>query len=206
MLMRGILAKDRSDKPDPGFSAAASSAGYQRFGEQWGDLVRAEFERGKFTDVQLQDMVEWWPHSRPTWDWVAGFGDDAQKRFWERRRAWGIQATDSDFDYAIGNYLSAQRPEFVIDALSQRAGEISTTDLFELLESLEKRVSQNPEILNDSALGYKMKFIFRALQSRDDAPLAVVAGWEYRYLLLLRETWSTCCCGKRGRRPIQTPH
>jgi hypothetical protein len=190
-IMDGILAKNDSGKPDLGFSGATSSTAHQRFGEKWADLIRAEFAKGKLAESQLQELIEWWPHNRLTWDWIAGFGDDARKNFWERRRAWGIQATGKDFDDAIDNYLDAERPEFIIDALYQRANEISTPNLIRLLEEFEKRIAQNPRLLNDNVLDFKMKFIFKALQSRDDTSLEVVAGWEYRYLPLLRESWST---------------
>ncbi len=190
-IMSGISEKNDSGKPDLGFSGAASSTAYQRFGEKWADLIRVEFGQEKLTESQLQELIEWWPHNRLTWEWIAGFGDDAQKHFWERRRAWGIQATGEDFDYAIDNYLKAQRPEFVIDTLFQRAEEISTPNLIRLLEEFEKKIARNPGLLNNNVLNFKMKFIFRALQSRDDTSLDVVASWEYRYLPLLRETWST---------------
>jgi hypothetical protein len=190
-IMNGILAKNDSGKSDLGFSGAASSTAYQRFGEGWADLIRAKFGEGKLTEGQIQELIDWWPHNRLTWEWIARFGDDAQKHFWERRRAWGIQATGKDFDYAIDNYLKAQRPEFIIEALYQRAEEISTPNLIRLLEEFEKRIAQKPGLLNDNVLDFKMKFIFRALQGRADTTLEVVASWEYRYLPLLRETWST---------------
>ncbi len=190
VVLRAVKAKLRSDEPDRGFSAAASSVAQGRFGGRWRTLLQSEYRNCELTIDQIQNLTQWWPHTRETWDWVETLGPDLQDVYWRNQRAWGIQATGQDFTYAVENYIGVDRPEFVLDALYSRATEISSSDLIAILESFERRASEFPGALDRSALGYKMQFLFRALRERADVPLAKTAALEYRFLPLLRETWS----------------
>ncbi len=137
----------------------------------------------------MQELVEWWPHSVKTWTWVAQFGEEEERRYWQRKLPWGIQASGDEFLHAVDQYLRFDRPEFIVSALSSRASEIPADRLIATLVSFEQRISQRPEILRDQSLGFDLQQIFHSLQSRKDIPLEPVAALEYRYLPLLREPW-----------------
>ena len=188
-VMNAIADNDKLSNPTPGFESSGSSAAYMRFEDAWSSLVRSSIEAGAVSLDLMQELVEWWPHAEKTWNWVAQFGEQEERRYWQRRQPWGIQATGKELLYAVDQYLRYERPELIISALSHRASEILADRLIATLTSFEQRVSERPEILRHQSVGYDVQQIFRALQSREEAPLEQIAALEYRYLPLLREPW-----------------
>jgi hypothetical protein len=190
-VLNAIHMKQQSVASDGGFSAAASNAALHRFGEKWKELLRNDYEEGRLTGDHIQDLTQWWPHNRETWDWLGALGPDVESRFWQNHRAWGIEAKGDDFTYAIEKYIEAQRPEFLLESFFQRAHEFPSEDIISLLQLFEQRAAEAPNALDQSNLGYKVSFFFRALRDRNDVPLATTATLEYRFLPMLRESWSS---------------
>jgi hypothetical protein len=188
-VMDAILQNVRLPEATPGFASSASSAAYMRFEDAWSSLVRSSIEGGDVSLDLMQELVEWWPHAAKTWTWVAQFGEEEERRYWQRRQPWGIQARGDKFVHAVDQYLRFDRPEFIVSALSNRASEIPADRLITTLSSFEQRISQRPEILRDHGLGVDLQQIFHSLQCREEVPLETVAALEYRYLPLLREPW-----------------
>ncbi len=188
-ILDGIYKSADRATSTVGFAASASAAAYERFGEAWSSAVRESVGAGTMSRALMQELVKFWPLEEKTWKWVAQFGEEAERQFWQNREPWGIRATGPELVYAVDQYLRFERPEHIIFALSGRASEIPTDRLITTLTSFEDQASLRPHILRWQALDFHIKQLFNALRSRDGVPLETTAALEYRFLPLLRGFW-----------------
>jgi hypothetical protein len=183
-IVMGEALPDKSIR----FSAGVSSAAFIRFGESWLSVIKDEINTGRIRVELLQSLSQWWPIVPAVWNWIAQFGEDVEKRFWQAKPPWGLESTGEELSYAVSQYLRFERPEFVIEALSNRASEVSSSQLIEALVSFEQQITVRPELLR-GGISFHIQQVFQTIQVREDLSLENVAALEYRYLPLLRQMW-----------------
>jgi hypothetical protein len=187
--MDAILMSEALPKRPIRFSSGVSSAAFIQFGESWLSQIQYEVGAGRVQVELLQSLSEWWPIVPTVWNWISQFGEVAEKRFWQGKQPWGLKSKGEELSYVVSQYLRFERPEFVIEALSSRASEISSSQLIETLVAFEQQIAVRPEIIR-GGISFDLQQVFQSLQVREDLPLENVAALEYRYLPLLRELWS----------------
>jgi hypothetical protein len=170
------------------FSSGVSSAAFSRFGDSWLLQIQHEIDTGRIRVELLQSLSEWWPIVPQVWNWIAQFGEVAEKGFWQGKQPWGLKSEGEELSFVVNQYLRFERPEFVIEALSSRASEISSSQLVEALIAFERQIAVRPELLRGD-ISFDLQQVFQSLQVREDLPLENLAALEYRYLPLLRELW-----------------
>jgi hypothetical protein len=186
--MNAILMSEALPERPIRFSSGISSAAFIQFGNSWLTQIKHEIDTGIIQVELLQSLSEWWPIVPPVWNWIAQFGAVAEKGFWQAKSPWGLKSTGDELSYVVGQYLRFERPEFVIEALSSRASEISSPQLIEALIAFEQQIAVRPELLR-GGISFHLQQIFQTLQVREDLSLEKVAALEYRYLPLLRQMW-----------------
>jgi hypothetical protein len=186
--MDAILISDALPERPIRFSSGVSSGAYIQFGDSWLSRIQHEIETGRVQVALLQSLSEWWPIDPTVWNWISQFGEDAERRFWQGKQPWGLKSKGEELSYVVSQYLHFERPEFVIEALSSRASEISSSQLIEALIAFEQQIAVRPELLR-GGISFDLQQVFQSLQVREDLPLENVAALEYRYLPLLRELW-----------------
>ena len=182
-----VMGEARPDKSIR-FLAGVSSAAFMRFGQSWLSVIQREIETGRISVELVQSLSQWWPIVPAVWNWITQFGEDAEKKFWQAKPPWGLESTGEELSYAVSQYLRFERPEFIIEALSSRASEVSSTQLIEALVSFEQQIAIRPELLR-GGISFHIQQVFLILQVREDLSLENVAALEYRYLPLLRQMW-----------------
>jgi hypothetical protein len=187
--MDAILISETLPERPIRFSSGVSSAAFSRFEGSWLSQIQHEIGTGRIHVEFLQSLSEWWPIVPTVWNWISQFGEDAEKRFWQGKQPWGLKSKGEELSYVVSQYLRFQRPEFVIEALSSRASEISSSQLIDALIAFEQQIAIHPELLR-GGISFDLQQVFQSLQVREDLPLENVAALEYRYLPLLRELWS----------------
>jgi hypothetical protein len=186
--MDAILMSEALPKRPIRFSSGVSSAAFIQFGDSWLSQIQYEVGAGRVQVELLQSLSEWWPIVPTVWNWISQFGEVAEKRFWQGKQPWGLKSKGEELSYVVSQYLRFERPEFVIEALSSCASEISSSQLIETLVAFEQQIAVRPEILR-GGISFDLQQVFQSLQVREDLPLENVAALEYRYLPLLRELW-----------------
>jgi hypothetical protein len=187
--MSAILMNEALPERPVRFSSGVSSAAFIRFGDSWLSQIRHEIDTEKIQVELLQSLSEWWPIVPTVWNWISQFGEDAEKRFWQGKQPWGLKSKGEELSYVVSKYLRFERPEFVIEALSDRSSEISSLQLIAALVAFEQQIAVRPELLRFQGISFGLQQVFQSLQVREDLPLENVAALEYRYLPLLRHMW-----------------
>jgi hypothetical protein len=186
--MDAILLNEALPKRPIRFSSGVSSAAFMRFGDAWLSRVQKEVATGRIHVELLESLSEWWPITPSVWNWIPQFGEDAEKRFWQTKPPWGLKSNGEELAYVVSQYLRFGRPEFVIEALSDRSSEIPSPQLVEALVVFERQIGGRPELLHGAS--FHLQQVFQSLRARADLALESVAALEYRYLPLLRELWA----------------
>ena len=186
--MNAILMCEALPEKPIRFSSGVSSAAFIRFGDSWLSQIQHEIDTGSIQVGLLPSLSEWWPIVPSVWNWISQFGEDAEKRFWQAKTPWGLKSTGAELSYVVSQYLRFERPEFLIEALSDRSSEISSPQLIEALIAFEQQIAVRPELLQ-GGISFHLQQLFQTLQVREDLSLENVAALEYRYLPLLRQMW-----------------
>ncbi len=186
--MNAILICEGLPERPARFSSGVSSAAFIRFGDSWLSHIQHEIDAGRIQVELLPSLSEWWPIVPLVWNWIAQFGAVEEKGFWQAKSPWGLKSTGEELSYVVSQYLLFERPEFVIEALSDRASEISSSQLIEALIAFEQQIVARPELIR-GGISFHLQQVFQALQVREDLSLEKVAALEYRYLPLLRQMW-----------------
>ena len=161
-----------------------------RFGPQWQDAISKAYKSDRFTAKQIVSFLLAWPHRRTTWVYAESFGADIEREFWRSRAPWGLQGDIGDAEYAVEQYLQADRSEFVVEGLYPKMRDLSSGLILRTLDQFYDRIVASPNILRRQALDFDLQQIFAVLRERTDIPLAEIGSREYKYLPLLRETYA----------------
>jgi hypothetical protein len=177
-LIEAIRLNAARPSPAGGFGSSVSSAAMYRFPHEWPSTVEELLRNEELPIRMLQELVEWWPMTKTTWEWIARFGEEEEKKYWQSKQPWGIDAKGPDLIYILNQYLHYNRPEFIIESLSDRAAEIPSEILIQTLTAFLARVASNPEILHWQAVPFHLQQVFRSLQEREDVPLGDAAALD----------------------------
>lgn len=187
--MGAILMSETLPQPPARFTSGVSGAAFARFGDSWLANIRREIDTGRVRVELLQSLSEWWPITPSIWNWISQFGEDVERRFWQAKQPWGLKLEGEELAHVVNQYLRFERPDYVIEALSNRSSEIATSQLVGALIAFEQQIAVRPELLRNQGLSFHVQQVFQSLQAREDLPLESVAALEYRFLPFLREMW-----------------
>ena len=185
-LMRiAQVALSKGDYFD-GFVSLLSAVAVTRFETQWRNAITAAFQHQQLTPQEVVTLVVGWNHERSTWDFIATFGEECDRAYWNARAAWGLRGNEDDITYAVERYLGANRSEIVILELFPQFGQVKSRQLLATLDQFDERIGAEPHLLQAGNLYFYLQQVFNALRLRDDVKSEELAVREYRYLSLLR--------------------
>lgn len=169
-----------------GFVSLLSAAAFERFGSHWQTALRGWNSETRLSDDQIVTLTLGWLHEKRTWDFVASFGETANRLYWQSRSAWGLRPENENLVFAVEQYLAVNRPEVIVLELFPRFKEVESGQLLATLDKFDTRLVEEPSLVKSQNLYFYLQQLFNALRERIDVRSEDIAVREYKYLSLLR--------------------
>jgi len=165
------------------FSDALSGAGAHRFPEEWPKVFKNRITEHKLSAERIVALLQYWPDTRSTWEFVASLGRDQDEAYWSKKPAWPIRARPDDLLYAAEHYMKCGRFVAAIESFGEEAATLPKELVFELLNAAVNELNQTPR----AAAGmftYYLEQILDGLEKRGAATIPEIAKIEWAFFPL----------------------
>ena len=166
------------------FASVLSAEAERHMPDAWRTQVRSWKTAKSWTDEQFANLILNWGDTSSTWTFAASLGDEVNRSYWQRKRAWapsGLSAEESEV--AARNYIAVGRATAAIRAFALNLSGLSSDTLFNLLDSAIPELNAAKEQVS-SQFVFELEQTLNALQQRGDVPMIEIAKREYAYLPL----------------------
>ncbi len=165
------------------FVAALSDRALKVDAGGWKDIVRRLLESQQVPTEWALAVFRTWSDEPSTWDFVASFGEELSRLYWEKKASLHIE-DPSMAEAAVSRYLQVDR---AFDATSLLASHAEVVPVELVFTALNAVVSQlNAGTLGpDTMLTHYISELLDALENRQDVNEAQLGRWEYTFLPLL---------------------
>ncbi len=166
------------------FSDALSGAAASRFPEEWPKVFEKRISENKLSVERIVALLQYWPDTRSTWEFVASLGRDQDEAYWSRKPAWPIRARPDDLLYAAEHYMKCGIFVAAIESFGEEAAEhFRRSVVFELLNAAVNELNQTPRA-GAGMFTYYLEQILDGLEKRGAATVLGIAKIEWVFFPL----------------------
>ncbi len=180
-LLNDALA--RGGKNFEQFASALSAEGLGKYPDEWPAALRSRVAASGISGDRFISLVQYWPDNRCTWDFIASFGEDADKAYWSKKSAWPIRGETPDLAYAAERYLAVRRAVAAIQSLGESSASLPIDLVFRLFDSAVAELNEDPSAATGMFKHY-LEQTLDALDKRGEATIGQIARVEWAFLPL----------------------
>ena len=165
------------------FADALSGAAAQRFPDEWRKSFRERITKENVPVHRTVALLQYWPNTRSTWEFVASLGREQEETYWSTRAAWPARGEIDDLVYAAEHYLKAGRSIAAIESLGEKAANLPKDLVFSLLNAAVSELNETPR----AAAGmftYYLEQILDGLEKSGAATISQIAQIEWGFFPL----------------------
>ena len=180
-----LLETAKSDSAVPGeISHYVSAYGARVYGDEWlsGFIARLPDLTG--SDGQTVKMLDAFPATRATWEFVDALGPTIRDLYWQSASSLPFEGSAEDLVYAISRFRAAGRSIDVLPLLHRRADEVPTELLQQLLTDSRSQIDQGFK-RNGNMLTFHLAKSLTELRGREGVDPKAVAMLEYAFFPLV---------------------
>lgn len=180
-LMQGALEPDSP----PILAYYISSAGIEKFGEQWKDTLHNCVLSQIDDSTTKAKLLLGWPTTRSTWTYVETLGREVRDQYWRNLSRLPLEGSIDELLFAINQLQGVERDIDVFGMLYKRIKDLPSNLMVDLLTRGARQVTgDNRRHVN--LLSYNVEMALKELRTRSDVERTAVAELEYAYLPLIR--------------------
>lgn len=176
-----VLRAFRGDARDVHLASQAAGIGLETYGLDWAKRLYLEALETGPTDKQLAGLLELWPDTNQTFDFVDSAGEEVALHYWQTRDVWIRNESEEVNDRAISEFIRIGRCIELISYIGSRTSKHSSATLLLVLEGALSEAANFPERLR-SLHTYWLEKILENLRKRTDVDIETLARLEYSWL------------------------
>ena len=165
------------------FSDALSGAAAQRFPDEWPQVFKRRITDNKLSPEQVAALLQYWPDTRSTWEFVASLGRDQDEIYWSKKPTWPIRARPDDLLYAAERYMKCSRFVAAIESFGEEAVTLPKELVFQLLNAAVNELNQTPRAAT-GMFTYYLEQILDGLEKSGTATTSEIAKIEWAFFPL----------------------
>jgi hypothetical protein len=165
------------------FSNALSGAAAQRFPGEWPKVFQRQITKNKLPIERIVALLQYWPDTRPTWEFVASLSREQDEAYWSKKPAWPIRARPDDLIYAAEHYMKCARFVAAIESFGEEAATLPKELVFALLNGAVNELNRTPTAAT-GMFTYYLEQILDALEKSGAATISEIASVEWAFFPL----------------------
>jgi hypothetical protein len=165
------------------FAEALSGAAAHRFPDEWRDSFRKRINKDNLSVQQTTAFLQYWPDTRPTWDFVASLGKEQDETYWSKKATWPVRGEVNDLLYAAERYIKVGRSVAAIEALGEKAATLPIHLVFDLLNTAVSELNESPRAAT-GMFTYHLEQVLDGLEKSGAATISQIAQLEWAFFPL----------------------